>query len=203
MVSRRTTLRKVRRRRPQRGGELPPESISKLVKHAIFVSLVDDTAKREQIKEQLKMFSPEQMGFAADDGQGAYLLGIADPKHPKLAHAKCHMNVLIKAKEQGWENVLIVEDTAKWSMTGESYSTFEKAISAPYDVILLNKDKPSLAYVVHRNYYSPLILKNAAAIADFIKGRTSDEPSIDKTVFAPLQEKDTWVVIDPPLMISQ
>ena len=199
MVRRRTLRR--RRRRAQQGGAHPPEWVSSVITHAIFINLPKHTDAREQIEQQLKNFAPEQLIFSPE--KQSYIPGVDDPDHPNLGMAKSHMNALIKAKEEGWPNILVLEDTAKWTSSLDAYSTFKSLISQPYDVILLNKDDPSLAYVVNKAYYDTFILKLAITIADFVKKRTSEEPVLATSIFAPLQAADKWQSLDTPIMIRQ
>jgi len=199
-MARKRTLR-LARRRLQKGGTHPPEWVSKVITHPIFINVPKDTEARKQIETQLKNFAPEQMTFSP--GNQSYIPGVDDPDHPSLGMAKNHMNALIKAKEEGWPNVLVVEDTAKWVQSVEAYPPLQSHLSKPYDVVVLNKEIPSLAYVVNRTYYDTFIIKLATTIADFVKGRTSEEPVLATSVFAPLQATDKWHSLDTPVMIPQ
>jgi hypothetical protein len=155
----------------------------------MFINRPKDTDARKKIEAQLKNFPPQ-----------TYIPGVDDPNHPNLALAKSHMNALIKAKEEGWPNILVIEDTAQWTSSLDAYPPFQTLISKPYDVIVLNKDIPSLGYVVNKGYYDTLILKLAITIADFVKGRTSEEPVLATSVFAPLQAADNWHRLDVPVL---
>ena len=189
-MTRKRTLRP-KRRRLQQGGAHPPEWVSKLIAHAIFINVPKDTDARKQIEEQLKNFPPEKQ---------SYLPGIHEPDHPNVAVAKNHMNALIKAKEEAWPNVLVVEDTAKWTPSLDAYPPLETLLSKAHDVILLNKEIPSLAYIVNKSYYDTFIIKLARTIADFVKKRTSEEPVLATSVFAPLQATDKWHSLDVPVI---
>jgi GR25 family glycosyltransferase involved in LPS biosynthesis len=204
--------RKGLRRRPRmRGGDAvtyPPESIKKYIHHVLYINLDSRTDRKEQIEKELQIFNPEQVHRVP---------GVQEKEYPYLGCTKGHLNAVQLAADNGWDNVLILEDDAKWDSIDTAYPIFEKLVNNPYDVIMLggthsefdkttfkiSKSQSSASYLVNKSYYPTIIAKLKEVIANFKPGITPDiEISPDAAMFFPLQATGSWFLVSPSLMIQ-
>jgi glycosyl transferase family 25 len=122
-----------------------------------------------------------------------------------------HTGVLILAKQNGWKNILILEDDLQWLDFEPAYKQLCELVEKPkWDVILLTGfyrkyDFPRIysstnsgAYLVNEFYIDTLLenrrwsVKNFRNILKFDKGLYSADVAWDK-----LMEKDTWFCLYP------
>jgi glycosyl transferase family 25 len=144
--------------------------------------------------------------------------GVEDKEYPYLGCTKGHLNAIKLAVENGWENVLILEDDAMWSNIDSAYPIFEKLVKKPYDVIMLGgtmaefdketfkvfKSKSSASYLINKKYYNTILRKEEEVISSFKPGITKTEDiTPDVAVFYPLQAADSWFIVSPALMVQQ
>jgi len=202
--------RKGLRRRPRmRGGNTyPPESIKKYIQHVVYINLDSRTDRKEQMEKELQIFNPEQVHRVS---------GVQDKEYPYFGCAKGHLNAIQVAVDNGWDNVLILEDDAKWDAIDTAYPIFEKLVNNPYDVIMLggtysefdtttfkvSKSQGAASYLVKKSYYPTILAKLKEVIANFKPGVTPDiEITPDAAMFFPLQATGSWFIVSPALMIQ-
>ena len=92
-------------------------------------------------------------------------------KHPVgiIGCAMGHIGILKRARQQGWKNVLILEDDMQWIDFEENYKKLEELMKRPHDVCMLGglyleSTPPRVhmavctnAYIVESHYYDTLL----------------------------------------------
>ena len=215
-TNRRRRTRKQRRgkkisRRRQRGGDdikYPPDSINDYVNHVLYINLDSRVDRRKQIERQLQIFNTSKI---------TRIPGILESEYPYIGCLKGHIKALETAKENGWDNVLIVEDDAVWTNVENAYPIFEELVKNPYDVIMLGgtmaeydketyrikRSQSSSSYMVSKHYYDTFINKAKEVLNSFVPGVTEErDVVVDIAVSWPLQAADNWFIVAPPLMIQ-
>ena len=203
------TRKGIRSRLRMRGGNTyPPESIKKYIQHVVYINLDSRTDRKEQMEKELQIFNPEQVHRVP---------GVQDKEYPYFGCAKGHLNAIQLAVDNGWDNVLILEDDAKWDAIDTAYPIFEKLVNNPYDVIMLggtysefdkttfkvSKSQGAASYLVKKSYYPTILAKLKEVIANFKPGVTPDiEITPDAAMFFPLQATGSWFIVSPALMIQ-
>lgn len=208
-----------KRRSDQIGGnndvKYPPDSMKKYISAVLYINLDSREDRKASIEKQITIFDNKHRISAT---RVSYPDNISTNVTGQLGCTKSHLDALRRAKNEGWENVLILEDDVQWTNVDTAYPIFEKLIQQPYDIIMLgatsvdyDKDTYKLkkgltsgSYIVNKPYYDTLIQKlteigeNTAVNADTIV----DDIAIDVAVFGPLQSDDNWRVVVPPLMMQ-
>ena len=187
----------------------PPDSISTYIQHVVYINLDSRTDRRAQMDEQLKIFPADKVHRVS---------GVEDKDYPYLGCAKGHLSAIKLSIDNGWDNVLILEDDAMWSNIDTAYPVFEKLVKNPYDVIMLggttaefNKDtfkvyksKSAASYLINKKYYDTILRKAEDSIKAFKPGvTTTEEITPNVAVFYPLQEADSWFLVSPALMTQR
>ena len=122
-----------------------------------------------------------------------------------------HTSVLETAKQNGWKNILILEDDLQWLDFEPAYKQLEELVSKPkWDTILLTGfyikyEFPRIysslnagAYLVNESYIDTLLenrkwsIKMKNNFFKFQKGHYSVD-----VAWAKLMEKDTWFCLYP------
>jgi len=186
----------------------PPDSIQTYISNVIYINLDKRTDRKAEIEKELTVFNPEKI---------QRISAVADAEYPYVGCTKSHLKALKIARENDWDNVLILEDDAIWADIENAYPVFEKLVQQPFDVIMLGgtfakynhstyrikKAQSSASYLVNKSYYNTLIANIEGSIRNF-KPRvtTESEFAIDLAVFGPLQAKDNWFIVAPALMIQ-
>ena len=133
-----------------------------------------------------------------------------------LGCLESHAQILRMAKEQGWKNVLILEDDLQWSNLESQYSELEALTNRPWDVILLCgwyqeynfprifKSINTGAYLVNGSYYDKFLENRNSAIKSMIAQLNSGILKIfDKRSYAAdvswnsLMKQDNWFGLYP------
>lgn len=139
--------------------------------------------------------------------------------------SQSHLNVLNIAKQNNWENVMILEDDIEWVHFNECYKQVEELMNSEWDVFMLGGtfvDKDGLrvrigysgySYIVRKHYYDTLIRnieegirlklnKEAKGVTKYIKMlkynyavRKDTFHSFD-SYWMKLQWKDRWIGIN-------
>jgi glycosyl transferase family 25 len=196
-----------KQKKKQHGGNkntttYPPDTINLYISSVIYINLDKRTDRKDEIVKELKIFNPEKIHRVS---------AVFEPDRGYLACTKSHLKALKKAKKHNWENVLIVEDDAKWENIEKGFPVFEKLVKEPYDVIMLGgtfaeydhttysvkKAQSSASYIVNRKYYDTIIQKYKEVLAP------NEDVTPDVQVFQPLQAKDNWFIVSPALMIQR
>jgi len=142
--------------------------MSQHIDKIIYINLNKRTDRREQIEEELNSFGLEYERFEAIETPGFGIVGCG----------YSHLNVLKLAKQQGYKNVLILEDDFKFLISKEQFEQelsnfFELNINynvcmlsyllidqlpTDYEFIVKALDvQTASGYIVHSNYYDKLI----------------------------------------------
>ena len=133
---------------------------------------------------------------------------------PLVGCAKSHMECLYKAKDLGWDYVLIFEDDIKIESNKKLIQKVNKYINYDFDVLYLgcwNYVKPisvekdlskvvkavcNHAYIVKAHYYDTLIKNLSDGIELKLKDPNNGQYNIDEYHHI-LQLKDKWYAITP------
>lgn len=131
----------------------------------VFINLEKRKDRLEKITEVCKVFPTEKVvRFNAIENPGFGILGCG----------KSHADVLKMAIDNGWKNILILEDDATWNKFEEGYEKLCELVKTDYDVITLgsginhisdyNSDSSRVtnahamtAYIVHSKFYTTLL----------------------------------------------
>jgi glycosyl transferase family 25 len=132
-----------------------------------------------------------------------------------LGCSESHMNVLKLAKDNGWKNILILEDDLKILNFEDGYKKLEELVRLPkWDVIMLTGwyyeyDFPRVygagnsgAYLVNENYIDTLLKNRIKTVKDFNNKvfRLVFKRSVNADVsWSTLQKQDLWYGIQPCL----
>lgn len=170
------------------------------IEKVVYINLEHRVDRKEETEAELFRYFPKEKVIrfnAIRDSKGS------------VGCSKSHIGALELAKEQGWKNVLIVEDDASWDERFEAeYSVLETLVSAPYDVICLGLlgyvDKVTrrvslgqtrTAYLVAQHYYDALIENMKEGLGHLSTHEYTAE-NRDKycgdQYWKLLQEKDKW-----------
>uniref|UniRef100_A0A6C0DHS5 Glycosyl transferase family 25 domain-containing protein n=1 Tax=viral metagenome TaxID=1070528 RepID=A0A6C0DHS5_9ZZZZ len=183
----------------------PPISITNYIKHAVFINLDKRTDRRRHIESEFKMFSPNL----------TRIRGYLDEEYPYLGCMKGHVAAIEFAQKSNFENVLILEDDAKWSNIDKAYPIFEMLCKRPYDVIMLGgtysyydkntykvkQSQGGASYLINKSYYPTILKKAHEVLSNFVPGITKDEDiTPDIALFKPLQKSDNWFIVAPSLI---
>ena len=176
-----------------------------------FINLDKRTDRRELIEEDLK-----KMNLAAER-----FVGI--PFEPGIVGCgKSHLAVMKKAKEQGLNNVLILEDDFTFLFdrtTLDAYlNKFFEDVGDDYDVCMLccqnlvkkeNESPQTYLHRIHKANNASAYLINGKYLDTIIQLYEHAIPLLESTgehwnyandqVWAQLQEKDKWYVFNPRL----
>ena len=132
---------------------------------------------------------------------------------PLVGCARSHIACLEKAKELGWDYVIIFEDDIKIEGKNSLLSKFNKYIKMDFDVLYLgcwnylppekiNNDLAKVvravclhAYIVKEHYYDTLIDNLKEGIEWKLKEDIRDNNN-DEYIYT-LQQKDNWYCITP------
>ena len=186
----------------QTGNSMP---ITEYIKYALFINLDKRIDRRIHIENEFKLFGKHLIRIS----------GYLDEKYPYLGCMKSHLAAIEYAQNYNLDNVLILEDDAKWSTNEKAYEIFEMLVKKPFDVIMLGgtssyydkstykvkQSQGGASYLINKSYY-PIILKKAReVVSNFIPGMTKDEDiTPDIALFKPLQQRDNWFIVVPSLI---
>jgi len=170
------------------------------IEHVVYINLDHRTDRRKHVEEQLgRVFSADKIQrFAA----------IKDSNGGKGC-MKSHLAVLELAKENGWSNVLVVEDDFTWNNFDKGAPILERFLANPYDVIMfcgtyvqaeddgrLLSAQTATAYVVAQSYYDTLIANYREAIDLYT--RTGDWTKYaNDQYWKRLQPRGRWYIVRP------
>lgn len=184
---------------------------------AVYINLEDRKDRRKEIENELnKIPKTKIIRFNAIKN--------------KIGHIGCsqsHIKVLQMAINEGWKNVLIIEDDAMFNNYNNGYKILINLIknNPKFDVITfgntqakfdsqtmkLYEGQTTTAYIVNRHYYKTLLenFKNGLTELLKIQHLTPSErlPYENKycidQYWKLLQKKDNWYIVNPALMIQR
>jgi glycosyl transferase family 25 len=168
----------------------------------IYINLNKRTDRREQIEKELKQFGLEYERFEAIEspGFGTYGCGLS------------HLQVLKQAKEQGYKNVLILEDDFEFLVKKEEFEknlteffdlkldfnvcmlsyNLQETQNTDYDFLLkVLEAQTASGYIVNSNYYDKLIALYEWAIPLLQRTKMHWVYSNDM-VWKKFQKEDYW-----------
>jgi len=131
-----------------------------------------------------------------------------------LGCLESHTRALMMAKQQGWKNVLILEDDLEWlEHFEENYKKLEELTNLPkWDVIMLvgwywkyefprvHNANNAGAYLVHSSYYDTFLQNRRTSVCKLRSGFGFDyhNPKYTADVsWKTLQKKDNWYALEP------
>lgn len=175
------------------------------IEKVVYINLEHRTDRRAQIEAELAVFGNRVERFKAIQ------------KSPGgIGCSMSHLAVLKRAKEQGWKNVLIVEDDFVWTHNEKSIDVFNKLVTQPYDVIVfggtyveyyqqsykLNTCQTTVGYLVANHYYDTLIANYKEGIEGFIRTMNYPVYALDQ-YWKRIQPHDNWFVIMPNICVQR
>ena len=187
-----------------------------LVDQILFINLDKRQDRLESITKQLE----EQK---VDMNKVHRISAHYTPGNGHLGCAKSHLDALKYASENGFNNVLILEDDFKFNTKPEQThkmfnDLFEKINNKQWDVVMLThmygkekdtqfsflkevkKAQTSSGYLINREYYPILIKTFEKSVKNMPSDKTSgvnwEEWALDQA-WKPNQEADRWFVFSP------
>ncbi len=173
------------------------------IKHIVYINLDKRQDRRAEIVAELERV------FPADRFQ----------RFPAIRHAygaigcsKSHIAILEMAKENKWENVLIVEDDFTWQNLEEGVKDLERYEQIPFDVVLLGgaftnsvpvtnrviSAQTTVGYLVKAHYYDTLLENFKESMNALCNGMPEQSFALDQH-WKKLQARDTWYIVRPML----
>ena len=140
--------------------------ISPILKHIVYINLDRSTERRQQMEEMFSNYGLTAERFSA----------IQNDSFPLLGCAQSHLAVLKRAREQGYQQVLIMEDDFEptvspeefrqriWQVSENGYDVFqlvlgtfrgEVMVGSPFTKVLESQN--GAGYIVHERFYDRLI----------------------------------------------
>jgi glycosyl transferase family 25 len=177
------------------------ETIDKI----IYINLEKETIRRKHIENELKII-PQDKIIRFD--------AICEEKG-EIGCSKSHIKCLEIAIMNGWKNVLILEDDAKWNNYNENIHILENLMKNDFDVIMLvgcfsSFDKKSFkiinantltAYLVREHYFKILLENFKQGLEKLLQTECPSQYAIDQ-YWKILQKNDNWYLVNPALMIQ-
>jgi glycosyl transferase family 25 len=175
------------------------------IEKVVYINLEHRTDRREQVEAELAVFGDRVERFNAIQ------------KSPGgIGCSMSHLSVLKRAKEQGWKNVLIVEDDFAWTHNQKGIDIFNNLVSKPYDVIVfggtyayyypdslkLHKCQTTVGYLVANHYYDTLIANYKEGIEGFLRTMNYPVYALDQ-YWKQIQPRDNWYIVVPNICMQQ
>ncbi len=180
------------------------EECIKQIEKIIYINLDSRKDRKENLLKYFSMFPSDKfVRFPAiKDSDG------------RVGCSKSHVGALQVAIKNGWKNVLILEDDAKFSNKG-GFTLLKRLMETPFDVILLGGhngkyDKKtfqvseclsSQAYIVNKHYYPKLLQNFKDGLNGNIRTRNLDIYALDR-YWQRLMKQDKWFCVAPSLVIQ-
>jgi GR25 family glycosyltransferase involved in LPS biosynthesis len=174
------------------------------IEHVVYINLEHRTDRRKEIEAELACFGDRVERFNAI----RHVTG-------GIGCSMSHLQVLKRAKEAGWKNVLVVEDDFVWNRTEEGMTCFERIIQKPFDVILVSgadiicssdnrlvSGQAATCYLVASHYYDTLIQNFIEGVLGFMKTGHYPTYALDQ-YWKRLQPSDHWYIVTPILGIQR
>lgn len=185
----------------------------------VYINLADRTDRREMIENELFSHIPREKVIR--------LNAIRDtPGH--VGCSQSHIKALEMAIQEGWRNVLIVEDDAMFNKYEKGYPCIERLIHEhpDFDVISLGNTasqfdratnrlysgQTTTAYLVNQHYYPRLLANYKEGLSKLWVTKTMTDPierhhienqyCVDQ-YWKRLQKVDQWYLVNPALMIQR
>lgn len=182
--------------------EIVLEYMFDAIEKVVYINLDERVERKLHVqRELLKVFPVTKIQrFSA----------IKNTKNGGIGCSMSHIAVLEKAKQEGWANVLIVEDDFTWSNFEEGSSVCSKLLSNTYDVIVLTGTyiqftpetyrlqscQTTTAYIVHSSYYDTLLANYKEGVRLLQETGQYTKYALDQ-YWKSLQTKDIWYIVYP------
>jgi glycosyl transferase family 25 len=181
---------------------LPPpfESVDKIV----YINLEKRVDRNTQIMRELKNVSQNKiLRFNAIESDPGY-----------IGCSKSHIEVLKMAIKNNWKSYLVVEDDMIWVDFENGYKRF-LSLPETRDVVMLGchnfkthglrvtKGQGGHAYIVYNHYYLVLLANMEEAFDKLLKDPTNYQSFALDIYFNKLQERDNWLVVNPPMCLQR
>ncbi len=177
------------------------------INRVIYINLDNRKDRREEVEAELgRVFTPDRFERfpAILDRNGA------------LGCAKSHIAILEMAKENKWNNVLIVEDDFTWQNMSAGLKNLATYADIQFDVLLLGgafaqimtdthrirTAQTTVGYLVNQHYYDVLIENFKAAAKGLAEGKPDQQFAIDQ-YWKKLQARDTWYMVHPMVCLQR
>jgi len=174
------------------------------IEKVIYINSDYQTDKRKKIESELsKYFSSEKI---------TRFSGITN-ENRVISTTKTHIAILEMAIQEGWSNVLIIEDDVMWSNFEKGYEKLENLTKNNYDVIMLGCTYPKYlpefkvlssqncsSYIVKQHYYQKLLRNFKESLNGFLITGNYQIYALDE-YWKKIQPLDNWYCIIPSLMI--
>lgn len=169
----------------------------------LYINLAKRTDRNEHMKKMTQVFGDKVIRVEATE---------ADPGY--IGCTQSHIRCLEMAIENKWKNVLILEDDSEWRDLDTNYSSVEKLITQPYDVLLLcggcinaNNNKvvssqTATAYLVNSSYYETLLANFKEGFQKLLETNNYSVFAIDQ-YWKQLQSRDNWYITLPILIYQR
>lgn len=176
------------------------------IEKVVYINLEYRTDRKECIEKELSIFPSEKV----------IRFNAIREKYGYIGCTKSHIGCLELAKQNNWENVLIVEDDMVWKNLNNNIPLIKRLASQPYDVIIFgggqiiyDKNTYKLGsctlahcYLVSNHYYQPLIDNLNEGLKLLLEDMTCSKYANDQ-YWKHLQKKDNWYIIQPPVAIQK
>lgn len=184
----------------------------------VYINLENRPDRRDQIQSELSSKIPSDKIIR--------LNAVYDIRH--LGCSQSHIKALEMAIDNGWNNVLIVEDDAMWNNYDKGYKRLAELISQNpnYDVITLgnigayfdpntgrlSSAQTATAYLVNNHYFHILLNNFKEGFRNLSKVRemkTNEEMVAYEQKYCVdqywkvLQPRDKWFIVHPALMVQR
>lgn len=182
-----------------------------VIDKVVYINLSKRHDRRFRLKKQLEKLSvPTEkiLRFDAIEHSKGY-----------IGCAMSHVAVLEMAKNNGWNNVLILEDDIEFLRDEKSLLNFKKVLQSirviPWNVILLSANYASVtsfknidyvvrvnrawcacAYIVHQKYYNVLLNNYRESLHQLMQGGAQNIWALD-VYWQNLMLKDCWIGMWP------
>lgn len=172
------------------------------VDKVVYINLNERTDRNTHMVRMTKAFGDKVIRFPAIRHSPG-----------NIGCTKSHIAILKMAIENGWNNVLILEDDSEWNEYYLGYSKLAKIVQSHYDVILLGGTSVSYypdslrlasaqtttAYMVNRQYMPTLLANFEEGLSNLIDSGNGPAHAIDM-YWKQLQSRDTWYIVVPSLV---
>jgi GR25 family glycosyltransferase involved in LPS biosynthesis len=182
-----------------------------LIDKVIYINLKDRTDRKKHLEKQLGQLQVPKEKIVRFNAH-RHLLG-------HIGCAQSHLSVLDMAIEQGWSNILILEDDMCFNPSSETREALQYTLtslaSLHWDVALLSANycrvipfkstnrlvKPlhafcACAYIVNANYFSTLRTNFAESVEHLLQGGAKHRFALDAH-WIHVMQRDRWLGMHP------
>jgi len=177
------------------------------IEKVVYINLEDRPDRRAEIEDELAVFPKEKV----------VRFNAIREKNGNHGCSKSHIGALQMAADNGWENVLIMEDDCKWNKFETGYKILEQLATKPYDVISLgglggfidektykaHGFQTCTSYLVSKHYYPKLLNNFKSGLEKLIVEDVYHGINCIDQHWKLIQEEDSWFRILPHLVYQR